>query len=243
MAKVYGGGKAPGDRFFDPVERAIYRLCGVDPDTRAALDDLRALAARLQPGVGPVRATCSSGSRAHLPLNPDHLKGVSPELVVQHRGQLRHQHELAELRRRVDDEPPHPDGRARGAELRVGRGRAGGRGGADPRPGPAPASARSATSGSTSSARTLRILLPLAFVFAIVLVEPGRHPELPRLHAPSTTVAGARPRRSPAARSPARRRSRSSAPTAAGSSTPTRRTRSRTRTGSPNMLEICLLAR
>jgi K+-transporting ATPase ATPase A chain len=31
MARVYGDGeRAPGDRLFLPVERAIYRLCGVD---------------------------------------------------------------------------------------------------------------------------------------------------------------------------------------------------------------------
>ena len=32
MAKVYGNGKAPGDRVFLPVERLIYRVCRVDPD-------------------------------------------------------------------------------------------------------------------------------------------------------------------------------------------------------------------
>ena len=32
LAKVYGGGTAPGDRFFSPVERLIYRACNVDPD-------------------------------------------------------------------------------------------------------------------------------------------------------------------------------------------------------------------
>ena len=32
MAKVFGGKKAPGDRFFNPVERVIYRLGGIDPD-------------------------------------------------------------------------------------------------------------------------------------------------------------------------------------------------------------------
>ena len=31
MAKVYGGGAAPGDRMFGPLERLIYRLTGVDP--------------------------------------------------------------------------------------------------------------------------------------------------------------------------------------------------------------------
>src|SRR6185503_559673 len=33
MAKVYGGGEAPGDRIFGPIERVIYRVCGVDPET------------------------------------------------------------------------------------------------------------------------------------------------------------------------------------------------------------------
>jgi potassium-transporting ATPase potassium-binding subunit len=31
IARVYDGGSAPGDRFFDPVERAIYRLTGINP--------------------------------------------------------------------------------------------------------------------------------------------------------------------------------------------------------------------
>jgi K+-transporting ATPase ATPase A chain len=31
MAKVYGGDKAPGDRVFDPIERFIYRVLRVDP--------------------------------------------------------------------------------------------------------------------------------------------------------------------------------------------------------------------
>ena len=32
LAKVFGGGKAPGDRIFGPVERVIYRAGGIDPD-------------------------------------------------------------------------------------------------------------------------------------------------------------------------------------------------------------------
>ncbi len=32
MAKVYGGGRAPGDRVFLPVEHLIYRVCRVDAD-------------------------------------------------------------------------------------------------------------------------------------------------------------------------------------------------------------------
>ncbi len=30
LAAVYSGGGAPGDRVFGPVDRAIYRLCGID---------------------------------------------------------------------------------------------------------------------------------------------------------------------------------------------------------------------
>ena len=37
MARVFGGGKAPGDRIFGPAERLIYRVCGVDPDSAADL--------------------------------------------------------------------------------------------------------------------------------------------------------------------------------------------------------------
>ena len=106
----------------------------------------------------------SSASRARCRSTRPTSTGVPPALVVQHRGQLRHEHELAELRRRVDDEPPHPDGRAGGAELRLGGGRHRRRGRADPRPRPATQRARSGTSGSTSTRTTTRVLLPLAFV-------------------------------------------------------------------------------
>jgi len=31
MARVFGGGRAPGDRLFRPVERLAYRVTGVAP--------------------------------------------------------------------------------------------------------------------------------------------------------------------------------------------------------------------
>ncbi len=68
-----------------------------------------------------------------LPLNPQKMGAVSRRLVLQHRGQLRHQHQLAGLRRRDDDELPHPDARPRRAELRLGRDRHGRAGRPDPR--------------------------------------------------------------------------------------------------------------
>ena len=135
---VFGGGAAPGDRVFAPVERSIYRICGVDPTREQRWTIYALVAARVQP-----RRRCSSSTLLQrlqgVPAaQPDRRGGGAAGARVQHRRQLRDQHELAELRRRVDDEPPHPDGRAHGAELRVGRRRARGRGRAHPRPRPPP---------------------------------------------------------------------------------------------------------
>ena len=57
---------------------------------------------------------------------------------LEHRRLVRHQHELAELLRRVHHDLPGPDGRPRGAELHVGRGRHRDRHRADPRVHPVP---------------------------------------------------------------------------------------------------------
>src|SRR5215831_15230819 len=80
LAKVYGGGAAPGDRIFGPVERLVYRVCGVDPEGEQhwkvyawsllafSLVSLLVLYAQLR-------------LQGHLPGNPDHFKGVSPTLA------------------------------------------------------------------------------------------------------------------------------------------------------------------
>ncbi len=90
------------------------------PRPRAAVDHLRVLGARLQRSVG---------ARALSPAAPPRCAALEPgqgrrDAVggMEHRGQLRHQHQLAELRRRVDHGAPHPDGGPDRAELRVGRG-------------------------------------------------------------------------------------------------------------------------
>ena len=75
MAKVYGGGKAPGDRLFGPVERLIYRVCGIDPDTeqRWSTYALSLLAFSL---ASVVVLYAQLRLQGHLPFNPDHQKGV-----------------------------------------------------------------------------------------------------------------------------------------------------------------------
>ena len=87
------------------------------------------------------------------PAEPAGLRRGVARLLVQHRGELRHQHQLAGIRRRVDDELPHPDARAHRPELRVRRRRHGRPGRAHPRIRAALGRRPSATSGSISRGR------------------------------------------------------------------------------------------
>ena len=68
-----------------------------------------------------------------LPFNPQAHGRRQPRLGVQHRDQLRDQHQLAGLHRRVDDELPDADAGAHGAELLLRRDRHRRGLGADPR--------------------------------------------------------------------------------------------------------------
>ena len=110
--------------------------------------------ARLQRRSSAACCTRIQRLQGHLFLNPDHLKGVAAAHRAEHDRQLHHEHELAVLRRRVHDVVPDADGRARGAELRLGR-RSAWR--CSPRSCAASRAARrrrSATSGATSTARS-----------------------------------------------------------------------------------------
>ena len=146
---------------------------------------------------------------------------------VEHRGVVRHQHELAVVLRREHDGLPGADGRPRGAELRVRRRRHRRRG----RPGPRLHPPQDRPARQLLGRPDPR--LPADPAAAVVRVRDRadrrrRRPELPRRTTRSPrSRTGTRP--SPAARSPPRRPSRSSAPTAAASTTRTPRTRSRTR--------------
>ena len=71
--------------------------------------------------------------QALLPLNPAGIRRGLARFLVQHRGELHHQHQLAGLRRRDHHELSHPDARAHCAELRLGGDRHGGGCRADPR--------------------------------------------------------------------------------------------------------------
>jgi hypothetical protein len=94
----------PLGRFMAP---GLARLCGRRPMLAFNACGLRA--ALRDPAVPGPPAAQSAGLRRRCRGRPR----------VQHRGQLRHQHQLAVLWRRDDDEPFQPDGRADGAELRL----------------------------------------------------------------------------------------------------------------------------
>ena len=171
IAGVFGGGRALGDRVFAAGRAiALPRVRGRS-DARAAwpVYALALIAFSLVSVLGLYLLQRVQGS---LPLDPTDAKAVPPALAFNTAVSLRHEHELAELRWRADDEPPHPDGGARGAELPFRGGR------------PAVAVAlirgfvrrRSATIGNfwvDLTRGTIRVLLPLAIVVAILLASQG----------------------------------------------------------------------
>ena len=229
----YEGGPSRGSTAsFGPVERLIYRVCRIDPEREQRWNVYALVAARVQRRRRSSSLYADPADPERPAVQPDRRRQRHAGARVQHRGQLRHEHELAELLPRDDDEPPHPDDGAHGAELRVGRGRHGGDGRADPRPRACRASARSATSGSTSCARRCASCCRSRSCSRVVLVVGGVIQNTHGFH------DGARPspapsRRSPVARSRARSRSSSSARNGGGFFNTNSATRSRTRRRSP----------
>jgi potassium-transporting ATPase potassium-binding subunit len=79
MAKVYGDGEGPGDRFFLPIERAIYKTCRVDPSSeqRWTTYTYSVLGFSL---ISFLVVYGMQRLQGALPLNPLHLVGVVPHL-------------------------------------------------------------------------------------------------------------------------------------------------------------------
>ena len=111
-------------RWLGATERGFYRLVGTD---RRKEQDWKGYAKTaivftvLFFGLA-LRDPAPAG--APLP-EPGQPAGRAVAHRAEHDRQLHHQHELAVLRRRVHDVVPDPDGRARGAAVRLGRGRDG----------------------------------------------------------------------------------------------------------------------
>jgi len=77
MAKVYGGGSAPGDRVFGPVERVIFRVTRVD-EKREQRWNVYALSVLAFSLVSVLVLYALQRIQGSLPLNPDGMSGVTP---------------------------------------------------------------------------------------------------------------------------------------------------------------------
>ncbi len=135
MTRVFAGERTLLSPVLRPVERVLYRLSGVDEAAEQHWTSY-AIAMLAFSFAGFVSLYALQRLQGVLPFNPAGPGRGLAGLRVQHLGQLRHQHQLAVLRARNDDELPDPDGGAHGAQLRLGghRHRAGGRAGARLRP-------------------------------------------------------------------------------------------------------------
>jgi K+-transporting ATPase ATPase A chain len=80
MAKVFGGAEAPGDRVFAPVERLIYRMLRVD-EKREQRWTGYAMSLLAFSVVGVVFLYAIQRVQEHLPLNPSDAVGVPPALA------------------------------------------------------------------------------------------------------------------------------------------------------------------
>ena len=120
MARVYQGKPCGLDRVLGWLERLIYRVCRVNPAADMSWKTYTCGVPRLQ-RRGVPRRLPAPALPGQAPAQPREPAGDDLALRVQHRRQLRDEHELAGLRRRNDDELPDPDARAHGPELRLGR--------------------------------------------------------------------------------------------------------------------------
>ncbi len=75
MARVFGGGSAPGDRWFGPIERLTYRICGVDPD-REQRWNVYAWSVLAFSLVSILFVYLMQRVQGHLPFNPTGATGV-----------------------------------------------------------------------------------------------------------------------------------------------------------------------
>ena len=199
---------------------------------------------RTSTGPAMPGACCSSASRRMLltyvvlrlqhvlPLNPQGLPAVPDRQAFETAASFTTNTNWQSYVGRVDDVVLLADDAARVPQLRVGGGRHGGRGGAGR------AASRAARRGRLGNfwvdlvRGTLYVLLPLSLVLALILVQQGVIQNF-KPYLEVTTLEGAKQTIAMGPGGEPGERSSSSAPTAAASSTPTRRIRSRTRRRGP----------
>ena len=131
MTRVFSGERTFLSPVLEPIERGLYRVAGID---RAHEQHWLAYATAMLVfhAGGFVLLYALLRLQTALPLNPDGQGCRGPGPRLQHRGELRHQHQLAVLRRRDDALVPVADAGPDPPELPVGRDRH--RAGRRPRP-------------------------------------------------------------------------------------------------------------
>jgi K+-transporting ATPase ATPase A chain len=171
MARVYGDGPAPGDRVFLPVEKLIYRLCRIDParEQRWTTYAYALLGFSIFSFLAVYALQRLQGS---LPVNPAGLTAVAPHLSFNtavsfmtntnwqsYGGESTMSHLTQMLGLTVQNFVSAAAGMATVAALVRGLSRA-----------------RASTIGNfwvDLTRSTVRILIPLSFVVALVLVSQG----------------------------------------------------------------------
>ena len=226
MTRVFNGERTFLSPVLRPVEAGLYWLGGVD-ETREQHWITYTVAMLFFHVGGLSHPLRPDALQAGLPFNPAGAVRRGPRPLLQHGRELHHQHQLAELRRRKHAVLPRADARPDPPELSVGSDRYRAGGGADPR-----IRARVAADDREFLGRyhALHALHPAADLHRLCVV-PGLagHPADARPVRGRDHARRRASRPSQWGRSPRRSRSRCSAPTAAVSSTPMPRIRSRTR--------------
>ena len=123
MFRVFEGDRQPLPRFFGPIERLIYRLCGVDPKEQQDWKAVYCCACSFSARVTLLVTYAIERLQHVLPLNPQNFGPVARGPRVQHCGELHDQYQLAGVRWRIDHELSHADGGACLAQLHLGGGR------------------------------------------------------------------------------------------------------------------------
>ena len=80
MFRIFEGDRQPLPRFFGPIERLVYRLCGVDPKEQQDWKQY-ALAMLLFSAITLLVTYAIERLQQVLPLNPQNLGPVSPDLA------------------------------------------------------------------------------------------------------------------------------------------------------------------
>ena len=132
MARVYENKPCGLDKILGPLERLIYRLCGIDPNAEMSWKHYTyaVLAVNF---LGLIIVYGLLRLQYYLPLNPQGLAGTSPDLAFNTAVSFATNTNWQSYGGEVDAELFFADARAGRAELSVGGLRHGRAGGADPR--------------------------------------------------------------------------------------------------------------